>query len=169
MVRAWATKTNQAFHDMLADNWSHNQTDYDTSSDTDGAELVERLFQASVDVETETGAPAQFVIASTAMFVSLAAKSRIVPAYAGNMANAAGNQLANTLQVSVNGLPVIHDRDLPGTELIVSNTLAAKWAEDGPYTITADDVAKLGQNVAVWGLGAPMILRGDGIVRIYND
>ena len=95
--------------------------------------------------------------------------SRIVPPYAGNLSNAVGSAAANTLQVNVSGLRVIHDRNVAAGELLVSNASAAKWAEEGPFTITAEDVAKLGQNVAVWGLGAPMVMRPEGLVRIYGN
>jgi HK97 family phage prohead protease len=170
MLKGWAQATETAFFSAVNDeDGSHTQNDYDYTTDDDGTELLLRLFQASVDVETETGAPAEFVLAGSDVFKALAGMTRIVPAYAGNMSNAAGNATASTLQVSVNGLRVIHARILPATNLFVSNTQTAKWAEDGPFTITAEDVAKLGQNVAVWGLGAPMILKRNGIVRIYND
>lgn len=166
MVKAWAERTNAALQDAINVGHTHDQNDYDIAADTDGSELVQRLFQASVDVETETGTPAQFVIAGTPAYKALAGMTRIVPAYSGNMNNAGGSQLANTLQVSVNGLPVIHDRYADGWTFFVSNREAAKWAEDGPFTVTAEDVAKLGQNIAVWGLGASVIMRPAGIVRI---
>lgn len=176
MARAWANVTEKAF---LLEAWnaaSDTDSAYDIDADTDGDLLLARLFEASVQVETATGAPAEFVLASSDYFVKLAAMSRIVPAYAGNMSMAAGNATANTLSVSVNGLPIIHCRqfDPPaGSQekgFIVSNRLAAKWHEDGPFSITAEDVAKLGQNVAVWSLAAPIIYIPDGVRRIWlND
>ena len=35
----------------------------------------------------------------------------------------------------------------------LTNRSAASWWEDGPFAVTAEDVEKLGQNVAVWGMG----------------
>ena len=170
MLKAWAGCTDAAFvNDLDGSAHTYDQNDYNYTTDTDGSELLQRLFAASVDIETATGSPAEFVLAGSNLFRALGGMTRIVPAYAGNMSNAAGNATASTLQVSINGLRVIHERNLNTGDLIVSNSQAAKWAEDGPFTITAEDVAKLGQNVAVWGLAAPMILRPAGIVRIYND
>lgn len=167
MLRQWAAITNGAFVDYIENSGgAADQHDYDYTADTDGSELVQRLFQASVDIETYTGAPAEFVIAGSDVYKALGGMTRVVPAYAGNMSNAAGSQLASTLQVSINGLRVIHDRRATSNRFTVSNTLAAKWHEDGPYTVTAEDVAKLGQNVAIWSLGAGAKFRQNGIVAI---
>jgi phage head maturation protease len=173
MAKAWATVTEQAFINPLWNDGATYDGAYDIDADTDGAVLLEKLFGASVAVESATGAPAEFVLANSGWFTKLAAKSRIVPAYAGNMSMAAGNATANTLAVSVNGLPIIHCRELdnsisPSGGFLVSNRLAAKWHEDGPFTITAEDVAKLGQNVAIWSLGAPALYITDGLQWIYG-
>jgi hypothetical protein len=48
----------------------------------------------------------------------------------------------------------------------VSNSEAASWYEDGPFSVAAEDVEKLGQNVAVWGLGAFGIHLPMGIVEL---
>jgi phage head maturation protease len=172
MAKAWATVTERAFISPLYNDGSTYDGTYDIDADTDGSVLLEDLFGASVAVESATGAPAEFVLASSAWFTKLAAKSRIVPAYAGNMSMAAGNATASTLSVSVNGLPIIHCRELDHGAtpdgFLVSNRLAAKWHEDGPFTITAEDVAKLGQNVAVWSLGAPAVYIADGLQWIYQ-
>ena len=170
MLKAWANLTDLRFVQALTtDTHTYDQNDYDYTGDNDGAELLGRLFEASVDIETATGSPAEFVIAGSAVYKALATMSRIVPPYAGNLSNAVGSAAANTLQVNVSGLRVIHDRNVAAGELLVSNASAAKWAEEGPFTITAEDVAKLGQNVAVWGLGAPMVMRPEGLVRIYGN
>jgi len=170
---AWAAVTEEAFLNAAASGSVYDQNDYDINADTTGGDLLERLFQASVDVETVTGQPAEFVLASTDFYKKLAAMSRIVPAYPGNMSMGAGNATANTLTVNVNGLRVIHARSLYAAYansdcFLVSNTLAAKWHEAGPFTVTAEDVAKLGQNVAVWSMGASAMNQQDGIVVIYN-
>jgi len=169
MARAWANVTENAFLGNIWGFGANTSDTYNISSDTDGDELLSLLFEASVQVETATGAPAEFVLASSDWFTALAAKSRIVPAYAGNMSMAVGNATASTLAVSVNGLPVIHCRQLGSSRFIVSNRLAAKWHEDGPFSISAEDVAKLGQNVAVWSLAAPIVYVPDGVRRIWND
>lgn len=175
MAKSWAEVTDRAFIDSIWNtNSQYNDTAYDIDADTNGDVLLEALFTASVNIETVTGTPAEFVLASTSAFTKLAGMSRIVPAYPGNMSMAAGNATANTLQVSVNGLRVIHARELsnviaPNTDaFLVSNTVAARWHEAGPFTITAEDVYRLGQNVAVWSMGAPALYVEDGLVWIYN-
>ena len=47
---------------------------------------------------------------------------------------------------------------------IVSNSLAAAWHEDGPFQASEEDVAKLGRNVAYWGMGAPVVYVPAGVV-----
>jgi len=161
---AWATITDQEFIEQGIWNPSNTyEAAYDIAADTTGSDLLELLFGASVAVETATGAPAEFALVDSDTFVKLAGMSRIVPAYPGNMSMGAGNATANTLTVNVNGLRIIHDRNIDPTALsggsytnmiFVANSLAAKWHEAGPFTVTAEDVAKLGQNVAVWSMGA---------------
>lgn len=174
MAKAWSVVTERAFLNPLWDDGATTESAYDMDSDTDGAELLRLLFLASVEVETATGSPAEFVLASTEAFTKLSAMTRIVPAYAGNMSMAAGNATANTLSVSVNGLQIIHAREIADAAgsgrvaFCVSNRQAAKWHEDGPFTITAEDVAKLGQNVAVWSLGAPALYIPAGVTWIYS-
>ena len=53
-------------------------------------------------------------------------------------------------------------------KLIVSNTLAARWHEAGPFYVTATDVAKLGQNVAWWSMGAGARYIPAGIIEMYD-
>ena len=52
--------------------------------------------------------------------------------------------------------------------MIASNELAAAWHEDGPFLATAEDVEKLGRNVAYWSLGAGARYVPAGIVEIYD-
>ncbi len=173
MAGAWAAVTEQAFLNAATSGSTYDQNDYDIDADTTGGDLLERLFQASVDVETVTGQPAEFVLASTGYYKKLAAMTRIVPAYPGNISMGAGNATASTLTVNVNGLRIIHARSLYAAYgnsdcFVASNSLAAKWHEAGPFTITAEDVAKLGQNVAVWSMGAAAMYQQNGIIVIYN-
>jgi hypothetical protein len=50
--------------------------------------------------------------------------------------------------------------------MFVSNRLAATWFEDGPFSVAAEDVEKLGQNVAVWGMGNFAATNPAGIVQL---
>ncbi len=49
---------------------------------------------------------------------------------------------------------------------IVSNRLTAAWHEDGPFQASEEDVAKLGRNVAYWGMGAPAVYLPAGVVIV---
>jgi hypothetical protein len=68
----------------------------------------------------------------------------------------------------VSGLRVIHDRNLAAGTIIVTNDLAAKWVEDGPRLIDALNVAQLGQDVAVYGFGVPVLYVPAGVVKLTN-
>ena len=52
--------------------------------------------------------------------------------------------------------------------MIASNELAAAWMEDGPFQAAAEDVEKLGRNVAYWSLGAGARFIPAGIVEIFD-
>lgn len=122
---------------------------WDATTDTDGRGLATALFEASVAVAAATGSPASFALAASDVFV--AAGGTLLPASYGTN-NLAGTATAATLSVNVSGLPVIHAPYLTAGTLLVSNGQAGGWYEDGPLTVSAEDVEKLGQNVAVWGM-----------------
>ena len=73
---------------------------------------------------------------------------------------------ASSLTISVSGLPIIEDPFLPAGSLHVSNGSAASWYEEGPATISAPDVERLGENVAVWGMGTFGAQVPAGIVQV---
>jgi hypothetical protein len=50
--------------------------------------------------------------------------------------------------------------------MLVSNESTAGWHEDGPFQIDDDDVAKLGRNYAIWGLGATAVYQPSAIHRL---
>jgi hypothetical protein len=120
-------------------------------------ELLAALFTASVEVEAASGAPAEFAIASTDVYIAIGTlgigTGGIAPAPYGTQ-NVAGTADARSLNVNVSGLPVVHDQYAAAGTLLLSNSSVAKFHEDGPMTVQADDVAKLGVDVAVWGMGA---------------
>lgn len=129
----------------------------------DAEALLGALFAASLEVEAATGAPATFALADTATFLALGSLTGVLPPAYG-VQNVAGTAQASTLRINVSGLEVLHSKGTSG--LIVSNQAAGAWLEDGPMTVTAEDVEKLGQNVAVWGMGAFMPYLPAGIVSI---
>ena len=138
---------------------------YDGATDTDGSKFRAALFQASVLVEAATGSPASFALASTDVFTGIAGKPTLFPAQYGT-SNASGTADAASLRVNVSGIDVIHEPHLPAATVYVSNGSAASWYEDGPMSVVAEDVEKLGQNIAVWGLGAFAVHLPMGIVEL---
>jgi len=140
---------------------------YDITADTDGSAFREAVFAASVECQTATGMPAEFVLVSPAVFIKIGGWSTFFPSNYGTY-NVSGTASANTLAVSVSGLPVILDRNLGGNAAIVSNREAAKWIEDGPRLATVENVAQLGRDVAVYGYGASQIISGAGIISLED-
>lgn len=128
-----------------------------------GQRLHEALAQASVSVEDAVGQPANVCLAGTDMFLALAGLSGIVP-YAPS--NAPGVMQASTLRVEVSGLLIQRAPGVSNGKLIVSNRDAADWHEDGPRFITAEDVAKLGQNVGAYSFNAPAVYVPAGVVEL---
>lgn len=136
----------------------------DLSSGTDlDARVRGALFAMSTDVQAATGLPAEFILVASDVFKFLGAIPGLFPPVYGTQ-NVSGTAQASTLVVNVSGLPVLHDPYLADGTMIVSNRAAAGWAEVGPNVATAEDVAKLGRNVAVWGLGAFVPFLPAGII-----
>lgn len=135
-------------------------------STLDSTELKNLLIDAAIAVQTATGVPAEFVLASTTAFTAAAKLLTPVtsqPAQAG----IGVVDLAN-LRVNIGNLPIIHVPSITAGKFIASNREAAAWFEDGPFQATDEDVAKLGRNVAIWGMGAPARFIPAGIIEIYD-
>jgi len=128
-----------------------------------GATAKAALFDASMLVEKATGTPATAVLAASNVFAKLAS---VTESNAYPVQNTAGTSSAASLSVNVHGLNVVHVESLAAGSCLVLNPSAAKWAEDGPHVIRALDVDKLGENVAVWGLGGLCTFVPKGIVAI---
>jgi HK97 family phage prohead protease len=122
------------------------------------------LFEASSLVEDATGSPATVDLVSPTEFVRIGGLRDLAPPQYGT-SNISGLASASTLRIEVSGLPVIRAPFLTGATHIVTNGEAAGWHEDGPFPISAEDVAKLGQNIAVWGMGATAIPVPKGVVK----
>jgi HK97 family phage prohead protease len=133
-------------------------------SAVDFAELVAKAVDTSITVQTATGAPAEFILASSTAF---AAAAKLVIAQSNTLVSDPDVDLRQ-LAVSLGGLPIIHVPSLTAGKFIVSNRLAAAWHEDGPFQASAEDVAKLGRNVAYWGMGAGARYIPAGIVELYD-
>jgi hypothetical protein len=140
---------------------------YDFAADTDGSDFRAAVFEASVNCQTATGMQAEFVLVSPAVFKKIGGWSTFFPSNYGTY-NVSGVASANTLGVSVSGLPVILDRNLGNNLIIVSNRESAKWIEDGPRLASVENVAQLGRDVAVYGYGASQIISGAGIISLED-
>jgi HK97 family phage prohead protease len=163
MAASYALITDNAFVDeMLAVSTPIN---YNLSSDTTGGAFREQVFQASVNVETATGRPAEFVLVASNVFAKIGGWSTFFPA-AYPVQNVSGVATAGTLGVNVSGLPVIHDRNLAAGGIIVSNTATASWIEDGPNLATAENVANLGRDIAIYGYGTAAAYTPAGIISL---
>jgi HK97 family phage prohead protease len=127
------------------------------------AAIVEGLFLASTQVADATGAPAAFVLASATPYAAIAGAVGALPV---PVTPAAVN--AATLQLNVAGLPIYYSPAVNANTVLVSNGLTAEWHEDGPMYATEEDVAKLGRNMAIWGMGAAEVAIPSGIVQIAN-
>jgi phage head maturation protease len=122
------------------------------------------LFAASAIVADVTGMPATVDLVSPTEFARLGGLAGLWPAAYGT-ANVAGTAQASTLAINISGLPIVRAPFLTGNTHLVLNGEAARWHEDGPFPISAEDVAKLGQNVAIWGMGTGATTAPKGIVK----
>ena len=134
-----------------------------TASDPSGTALRTAIFRASAMVQAATGSPASVVLAGLEAFVALGGPLTPAPVF-----NASGTASASTLDVVVSGLRIVYGPYLPPDALVVTNGLACSWREDGPQTINALDVEKLGQNYAVWGMGAFTATTPKGVVALVK-
>jgi HK97 family phage prohead protease len=169
MAASYSAVTDRQFTDDL---WNQGTSDqqYVYSSDTTGAAFREAIFEASVTVEDATGAPASAVFVSTEVFKSIGGWSTFQPE-PYTVQNVSGVATASTLRVNVSGLQVIRAKWLDegnGFNAIVSNGAAAKWIEDGPRLATAENVGKLGQDVAIYGYAATGVYLPAGVVRVFD-
>jgi hypothetical protein len=122
------------------------------------------LFAASSLVEDATGSPASADLVSPTEFNRLGGLANLWPAGYGT-SNVAGTADAASLRINIAGLPIIRAPFLTGNTHLVLNSESAAWHEDGPFPISAEDVAKLGQNVAIWGMGTGATTVPKGIVK----
>jgi phage head maturation protease len=125
--------------------------------------IVKGLFLASTQVADATGSPAQFVLASATPYAAIAGAVGALPVPVAPMSMSAA-----TLQLAVAGLPVYYSPAVNAGTVLISNGLTAEWHEDGPFYATEEDVAKLGRNMAIWGMGAAEVAIPSGIVKIAD-
>ena len=128
-------------------------------------EIAAVLFEASLRVQRATGSPANVVAAGDAAYVAIAAAVfAFGSSPAANVAGAAAS--ASGLTVALAGFTIVSAPALATDTALVTNRQAGRWFEDGPRTVTAEDVHKLGLDVAVWGMGAWGTMVANGIVEL---
>jgi len=160
LLMAYGRATEAAFETALA---AAAGTPLVLAADANADAVRAFLFAASSAVDDATGSPATVDLVSPAEFARLGGLPGLVPSAYGT-SNVAGTAQASTLAINVSGLPIVRAPFLTGSTHIVTNGEAARWHEDGPFPVSAEDVAKLGQNVAVWGMGTDAIYAPAGIV-----
>jgi len=170
MAASYSTVTDRKFTNDL---WtgSSNTNLYDLAADTTGSVFREAVFTASMEVEDATGAPATVVLVSTALFSAIGGFSTFFPA-PYSVQNVSGVATASTLDVNVSGLRVVRAKWLDtdaDRHAIVLNGEAARWVEDGPRLATAENVSKLGRDIAIYGYGATAVYLPAGVVRLAQN
>jgi HK97 family phage prohead protease len=128
-------------------------------------ELRAALFQASSLVKKATGRPATTVLAATDVYTRLGGLTELWPTPYGTT-NVSGTATASTLVINVSGLEITEAPTLANGQVVVTNSSAVSWLGDGPFVVTAEDVAKLGQNIAIWGMGSTVAQLPQGIVTL---
>jgi len=142
---AWAVYTEVVFESEL----EAVATD-DGALPTDAETWRTALFAESAKVRNATGAPASVVGVAADVFITLGGFDFPNPNYGTQ--NVAGTSSAATLRINVNGLEIEEWPYLTAGTAIFTNDTAAKFPETGPQVATAEDVRKLGRDVAVWGM-----------------
>jgi hypothetical protein len=163
ILTAWGVVTDAAFVTEL-ESGSVTSDLAEALSAVDYSELIGKIVDNSIVVETATGAPADFALASSTAFAHFA---KLIIAQSNQLVSDPNVDL-RALRVSVGGLPIIHVPSVTAGKTIISNTLAAGWHEAGPFQASADDVAKLGRNVAYWSMGAGARYIPAGIIEMYD-
>jgi hypothetical protein len=166
MAAAYAAATEAGMEqNLLAKAGQTLQFDFTAATTADL--LAAALFAASGMVRNATGAPADTVVASSDQFGAIGALPGLWPANYGT-SNTRGTAQASTLRINVSGLEVVEGPYLPVKTILVTNAEAAGWYGDGPFTVTSEDVEKLGQNIAVWGMGTAVATLPLGIVHLTD-
>ena len=163
VLAAWAVVTDLAFVTEL-ESGSATLDFAEAATAVDYGELVGHIVDASVTVEAASGAPAEFAIMGTTLF-KVAAKAVLA-----QNSQLAANPSADVvgLDIRIGNFRLIHDANVTAGKAIISNRLAAGWHEDGPFQVAAEDVEKLGRNVAIWSLGAGARYIPAAIIEAYD-
>lgn len=164
LLTAWGVVTDAAFVTEL-ETGTVTSDFTEALSGVDATEFKNLVVDASIAVQTATGQPAEFVLASTTAFTQFAKLFTPITTLANT---GLGTTDIRALSVNVGNLPLIHVPSITAGKLIVSNREAAAWYEDGPFQVQDEDVAKLGRNVAIWSMGAGARFIPAGIIEMYD-
>jgi len=169
MAASYSTVTDRQFTDDL---WQQGSgtINYDMSGDTTGSVFRAAVFEASMECEDATGVPATIVYASTALMIEIGGWESFFPA-PYSVQNVSGVATASSLLVNVSGLRVVRAKWLDGDadrHAIVTNGESARWIEDGPRLANAENVGKLGRDIAIYGYGVTAAYLPAGIVRLVE-
>lgn len=127
--------------------------------------LLAAIFSASDAVDDAAGVPASVVLAAPDMFALIGAGLGLYPPQYG-VQNVPGTASAATLTVSVSGLTITKARHFTAGKVIVSTPEAARWREDGPFAVEADDVAVLGRDIGIWGMGVTTVTVPAAVISV---
>ena len=163
VLAAWAVVTDLAFVTEL-ESGSATLDFAEAATAVDYGELVGHIVDASVTVEAASGSPAEFALMGTTLY-KVAAKAVLA-----QNSQLAANPSADVvgLDIRIGNFRLIHDANVTAGKAIISNRLAAGWHEDGPFQVAAEDVEKLGRNVAIWSLGAGARYIPAAIIEAYD-
>jgi hypothetical protein len=161
---AYGLTTENAFADALFAGAGATVIYDPLAADADGADLKAALFAMSAAVKRATGSPASAVLVASDVFAHLGGQAWLQPPQYGTQ-NTPGIASASTLRINVSGLEITEAVSLPAGAMIATNPQAAAWLEEGPFLVTADDVSKLGTDVAIWGMGTPGLFVPGGVVK----
>jgi hypothetical protein len=164
LLTAWGVVTDAAFVTEL-ETGSVTSDMAEALASVDATEFKNLVIDASIAVETATGQPAEFVLASTTAYAQFAKLLTPITTLANT---GLGTTNIRTLEVALGNLPLIHVPSITAGKLIVSNRSAAAWYEDGPFQVQDTDVIHLGQNVAIWSMGAGARFIPAGIIEMYD-
>lgn len=142
-------------------------TDAGAVAPTTAADLRTVLFTASAAVEDATGSPADIVLASSDLWLAYGGLAELYNSKYGTN-NAAGTSDARSLVIDVNGMRIERAPFLPDDTLIVASSDAAKAPTSGPQIATAEDVRRLGRDVAVWGMYEEAEIYFPGGIQVYQ-
>ena len=155
--------TENAFIDAVVAGATGAAVPWDLAADDDGAATRAAFFAASLAVRNATGIPATAVLVASDVFAALGGKAWLLPPQYGTQ-NVTGTAAASSLRINISGLEVTESPFMAAGKAVATNQEATGWFEVGPYLATADDVQKLGTDVAIWGMGAAGLFLPNGVV-----